>query len=255
MPDITTLSMVKQYLAITTAGADALISRLIPRESRLIEQWTGRLLPFVLNTARRLNGTGTPMLMLPDQPILDVQALSIDGIAVPGPAGSSPGFTFDDTTIYLTAGRAFPMGRQNVTCSWSAGYQANVPALIPDGNTPTLLIENPGTPALVNSVTSDIGVVFAKTANAPAAGQYQFNAPSLVFAAADANTAIAVDMYYVPPPIEQVCIEMVGLDLKQRDNLGINSKTLAGETISYERAGMTASVKEMLQPYKKVTPV
>jgi hypothetical protein len=57
---------------------------------------------------------------------------------------------------------------------------------------------------------------------------------------------------YVPPPVEQACIEMVGLDLKARDNLGITSKTLAGETITYSAKGITSSVKEMLGPYRRM---
>jgi hypothetical protein len=45
---------------------------------------------------------------------------------------------------------------------------------------------------------------------------------------------------------------MVGLDLKSRDNLGITSKSLAGETVSYSSRGLTDSVKEQLMPYRRM---
>lgn len=57
-----------------------------------------------------------------------------------------------------------------------------------------------------------------------------------------------------PAQVEQACIEMVGIDLKSRDNLGVQSKTLANESISYSDKGMNASVREMLQPYRKMVP-
>ena len=91
-------------------------------------------------------------------------------------------------------------------------------------------------------------------AKKPATGQYTFAAGSYGFAAADVGVSVTMTYLYVPGPVEQAVIEMVGLDLKARDNLGINSKSLAGETISYSGGGMTASVKEMLQPYRKMVP-
>jgi hypothetical protein len=254
--DLTTLSAVKQYLAVNTAGVDALIERLIARESRHIERWTGRVFPVVQNTSKRLDGTGTGILMLPDQPIIAVQALAAGNVEIPAATSdAAPGFLFDETTLYMTAGGVFPRGRQNVVASWLAGYAANVAAVIPAGNTPALLIDDPGSPAQIVAITTSNGVAMTPSAsNAPAAGEYYLDRPSLLFNAADANTAIDVDMYFVPASVEQACIEMVGLDLKQRDNLGIKSKTLANETINYEGGGMTQSVKEQLWPYRKVAP-
>ena len=256
MADLTTLAAVKQYLSLPTSNVDSLVQRLIPRESRHIERWTGRVFPFVSNVSKRLNGTGTAALMLPDQPILAIQSLFISNTEVlPAASDTVPGYLFDDTTIYLGAGAKFPRGLQNVVASWTAGYSTDVATEVPTGNTPTLLIEDPGQPVQITSVTTANGVVLTATANAPAAGEYQFNRPNVVFNSSDAGTPITVGMYYVPAAVEQACIEMIGLDIKQRDNLGIRSKTLANETVSYEGGGMTASVKEMLYPYRKVAPV
>ena len=63
--------------------------------------------------------------------------------------------------------------------------------------------------------------------------------------------------YYAPPPVEQAVIEMVGLDLQQRSNFGIMSKNIGGSSVTYDKsqlnsASMTSSVKELLQPYKRM---
>ena len=256
MADLTTLSAVKAYLAITTTGQDVLIPALIARESKQVENWTGRRFPAVTNTARRLNGTGTAMLTLPDDPILSVSFLSIDGVEVPRSSdGLAYGYTFDETTIYLIGAR-FPDRRQCVVCSWTAGYQDSETDFVPAGNTPTLSPTTGGRAVTNLTVTSTAtGVALTEVGNAPASGQYTFAAGTYGFAAADTGAQVTMTYQYVPGPVEQAVIELVGLDLKQRDNLGVTSKVLANETVSYSDKGMTASVKEMLQPYRRMAPV
>ena len=256
MADLVTLAAVKSYLSVPTANQDALIAALISRESRLIEQWTSRRFPAVTNTAKRLNGTGSSMLMLPDNPIISIALLQIDGVAVPLSAdGIQAGYTFDDTCIYLTCGARFPMGRQNVTCSWTAGYQETDTDVIPAAGPYTIA------PAMGGAAVTDLGVVFAATGTAlapvtanVAGGQYLFSQGTYTFAAADTGKSVTMSYQFVPGPVAMACIEMVGLDLKQRDNLGINSKSLAGETITYSSKGMTASIIEQLTSYRRVTP-
>lgn len=256
MADLTTLSAVKAYLAITTTGQDVLIPALIARESKHVETWTGRLFPAVTNTARRLNGTGTAMLTLPDAPILDIAFLSIDGVEVRRSAdGLAAGYTFDETTIYLIGAR-FPDRRQCIVCSWTAGYQDSETDFIPAGNTPTLSPSTGGAAVTNISVTNvATGATLTLVGNTPASGQYTFAAGTYGFAAADTGAQVTMTYQYVPGPVEQAVIEMVGLDLKQRDNLGITSKVLANETVSYSDKSMTASVREMLQPYRRMAPV
>jgi hypothetical protein len=255
MPDLTTLAAVKAFLALTTTAQDALISSLIPRESRTIEAWTGRRFPAVTNTLRRLNGTGTSRLTLPDTPILSISHLSIDGDEIPASAdGVDAGYVHDDTTIYLI-GYSFPQRAQCVVCSWLAGYVESETDFIPAGNTPTLTPSNGGT-ASVNISVTDVGAdaLMTQVGNAPVAGQYSFAAGVYTFNAANSGNQVTMAYQYVPGPVEQACIEMIGIDLKQRDNLGVRSKTLANESISYSDRGMSASAREMLQPFRKVTP-
>lgn len=253
MADLTTLSAVKAYLAIVTSGQDTLIPALIARESKTVENWTGRRFPAVTNTAKRLNGTGTTMLTLPDTPILDVSFLSIGGVEIPHSSdGVAYGFTFDDTAIYLVGAR-FPNTRQSVVCSWSAGYQDSETDFIPAGNTPTLTPTTGGRAVTNLSVTNvATGVALDEVGNAPVTGQYSFSGGTYTFNAANSGAQVTMAYQFVPGPVEQSVIEMVGMDLKQRDNLGVQSKSLANETISYSDKGMSASVREMLQPFRRM---
>jgi len=259
--NLTTVAAVKSYLGVTTSGQDTLIGQLITRESAFVEQWTGRTFPSVTNTSKRLNGTGTTRLVLPDNPILSVSALSIGGTAIPASAdGIQAGYLFDDTCLYLVGGIGgigwgdrFPQQPQGVVCSWVAGYQADETAFVPTGNTPTITPSTGGTAATVISVTDDTtGVVLTQVGAAPVAGQYTFSAGTFTFNSAQYNDAVTMVYHYIPAAVEQAVIEMVALDLQQRSNVGITSKSLAGESISYERKGMTDSVKEMLMPYRRM---
>lgn len=56
----------------------------------------------------------------------------------------------------------------------------------------------------------------------------------------------------VPADIEQAVIEMIGLRFKEKDRIGVSSKTLAGETISFSQKDMSSSTKTLLTQYKKV---
>lgn len=56
----------------------------------------------------------------------------------------------------------------------------------------------------------------------------------------------------VPADIEQAVIDLVALRYKERDRIGIQSKTLAGETVSYFIGDLSPSAKSILQRYKRV---
>ncbi|MCL1908966.1 MAG: phage head-tail connector protein [Holophagaceae bacterium] len=58
----------------------------------------------------------------------------------------------------------------------------------------------------------------------------------------------------VPYDIEQACIELVALHYKERDRIGHQSKSIAGETVSFITAAMPASVEASIKRYRKVAP-
>jgi hypothetical protein len=259
--NLTTLANVKSYLTITSGNQDSLITQFIARESAFVEQWCGRQFGPVTNTNKRLNGTGTTRLVLPDQPILSVSALTIVGAAVPAsPDGIQAGFVFDDTCVYLVGGVGgiswgdkFPRQPQSIVCSWTAGYQTSETDFVPTGNTPTIQPTTGGTASTAISVFDNTAnSAMTQVGSAPLTGQFSFSAGVFTFNSAQYNHSVTMTYNYVPSPVEQAVIEMVALDLQQRSNVGINSKNLASETVTYEKKGMTDSVKEMLLPYRRM---
>lgn len=59
----------------------------------------------------------------------------------------------------------------------------------------------------------------------------------------------------VPPEIEQACIEVVSLRYKERDRIGFQSKSLAGETVTFYIKDFTDSARTVLNNYRKVVPL
>ncbi len=56
----------------------------------------------------------------------------------------------------------------------------------------------------------------------------------------------------VPADVRQACIELAAIRYKNRDRIGLKSKGLAGETITYDRRAIPDEIKAMLQPHRKV---
>jgi hypothetical protein len=106
----------------------------------------------------------------------------VDGVAVPlSSDGIQAGYMFSETMLYLI-GYTFTKGFQNVSISYTAGY------------------EN------------------------------------------------------VPGDIEQACIDLVSLKYKERERIGIQSKTLATESITYRIWDLNKETQQILREYQKVTP-
>lgn len=56
----------------------------------------------------------------------------------------------------------------------------------------------------------------------------------------------------VPNEIEQACIEMVALRFKEKGRIGVVSKGMAGETITYSQKDMSDSMESTLMQYRRV---
>lgn len=59
----------------------------------------------------------------------------------------------------------------------------------------------------------------------------------------------------IPLEIKQACIEMVSIRYKERDRVGLNSKSMAGETTAYNVKALPDHVKSILNQYKRVVPI
>ena len=55
-----------------------------------------------------------------------------------------------------------------------------------------------------------------------------------------------------PLDVKQACIELVSYKYKQKDRIGLNSKTLAGEVINFEHKDIRAEIKNVLASYVRV---
>lgn len=70
------------------------------------------------------------------------------------------------------------------------------------------------------------------------------------------NISIAYTAGYAvtPTDIEQAVLEIIDLRYKQRANQGYVSKSLAGETVTFDKKDMSASTLTLLSNYQRVAP-
>lgn len=59
----------------------------------------------------------------------------------------------------------------------------------------------------------------------------------------------------VPADIEQAVIDLCALRYKEKDRIGVQSKTLAAETISFMISDLSQSQRAVLNKYRRVVPV
>jgi len=58
----------------------------------------------------------------------------------------------------------------------------------------------------------------------------------------------------IPADIEQAVNEMIGLRYRERDWIGFVSKSLAGETVTFNTSALPKSTQAVLRQYVRVTP-
>lgn len=255
---LATLAQVKTYLGAENTNQDALINSMLPAATDLVQRWLGRMLVGQTFTGKRMPGSGSSTLLLPETPIVSVEAVSIANQAVTlSSDGLELGYMYDEKFLYYIGG-IFPRGLQNVTVSWTSGYAATQEANVPTGNSPTLTPTQGGNAAQDRGVTYTAnGVALTAVDSSPAVGQYTFNsaASSYLFATADANTSVTMSYFYIPPSAQQAVCELISLKIQQRNNVGFRSKSLAGETISFDNSDMTSSMRMALNGLKRRAPV
>jgi hypothetical protein len=63
--------------------------------------------------------------------------------------------------------------------------------------------------------------------------------------------------YAVPPAdLAQACIELVALRYRERGRIGEVAKAIgAGQTVSYSQMDMSASIKSLIEQYRRVAPI
>lgn len=265
--NLTSVQRVKDYLGLTTPGSDGVILALIGRASDQVIRWCSRPFQRTVYSGLRLSGYGYPQqqMRMPDDPIISVASLQIGQTVIPvSPDAMQVGYQFDDKYIYLVGWDfsgygtyGFGKGLRQVLVTFTAGFTGSENGFIPDAPGPYTV-----TPAAFGYASVDHGVTYVASGlpltlvgGVPVAGQYGFSQGVYTFAAADKNLQVTMSYDYTPGAVEQAVIELVGGDLKQRDNLGIASKSLRDEHIAYTDKAMSNSVQGLLAQYRRITPV
>jgi hypothetical protein len=131
--------------------------------------------------------------------------------------------------------------------------------VIRDGNGSNILMFVNYPVTGVTSLTVDGLTVPAR----PAPGQngYVFTTTKMTLVGSVFNKGVQnIELVYtagfatIPTEIEQAVIEWIADRYVSRDRISINSKSLAGETISYAQNDIPDPVVQILIPYKKVVP-
>lgn len=131
------LADVKTYFNITTSSEDAVLTALIAAASANIEQYCNRTFAQATYAETR-NGNGADSIFVRQSPIVSVQSVLVNGLAVPAAADAQhDGFVFDGERIYIRSRSRYPSpsgvvwrferGVQNVQLAYTAGY-ATIPA-------------------------------------------------------------------------------------------------------------------------------
>lgn len=181
MADLTTLANVKQWLNISGATDDALLTRMVSAASLFIENWLNQPI-LAQDFTVTFDGWGGRRKSLVGYPINSVASVTVNGAAIPAAVGAmASGYIYSQSQILLR-NYVFTDGVANCSITYNAGYATT------------------------------------------------------------------------PKDVEQACIELVGLKYKTRDRIGLSSKSMAGESISFFDTDMSDSVRSALRNYVRHTP-
>lgn len=124
MADLTTLAKAKEWLNVTSATDDALLTRLVSAASDYIQTWLNRTIASGGYTETR-DGNGGATMLFANYPVTSVAAVLVDGLAVPASTGPGvPGYVFNATKIVMRGAYRFTDDVQNVTMTYTAGFSA-----------------------------------------------------------------------------------------------------------------------------------
>jgi hypothetical protein len=245
------------------ATDDVLLGRMISAASRFVLTYLSRDIAATDYTVT-VNGDDTQKIFPYQYPIIGVSALSINGTAQQ-PATMPPtrsGYAWDKESIFIY-GFGFTRGFQNITYTYSAGFQAAETTVIPNDNKFTIPVATLGRPWVNDrGVTRSInGIALVKVAAAPAIGQYaiveQNGVMNYLFNATDAanNPGIIITYGYCPEDLEQALIEMIGERYSVRERIGQVSKSFGGEVISFSQKDFNDNNRDTFYQYRNVVPI
>lgn len=270
--DLATPAQVMQWLPANTQASDAaLLAGLITAASTAILSDLQR--PMVLSRTYTdvFDGYGEYRKMLRKWPVTSVTSLVVGNSSVQPSSGSpqvTAGYVLEPWDGTLPGRpqlldlryRCYWPGVQNVAATYRAGYLVPTEATVAPaggGAVPAAQLYGPW--------AEDAGVTYAATGlplaavtpgTALAAGQYSVQAGVYTYAAADAGAALLVAYSYVPAPLNQACVEVVGEAYRYRTRQGERSHTSPGpQTVAFDLSRFTAAVRWMTNPFRMVVPL
>ena len=266
--DLVSYSQVQAY-AGTLAASTSQVVPLIAQVSRQIlsKIQRPRILPSTFTETR--DGDGGRRMLLLNYPVLAVSSVIIDGIPIPAAAanasGVSPGSGWLLEAVSTDPpgrpaglsmrGYEFRRGWQNVTATYTAGYQVSGEAwTVPSSSPYQVMVTAPfGAWGNDQGVTFTGGAALTLVTGVPSAGQYAVSIGVYTFAAADAGKAVSISYGYVPFDLSLAAAQWVAESIAYTGHIGQASKTLGGqETVSYKISAVPMQVDALIQPYKRV---
>ncbi|MGH6834948.1 MAG: head-tail connector protein [Methylocella sp.] len=267
--DLVSLADLKSWLGITGIDDDVLLGQLITQISRAILNVIDR--PAVLASAytETYDGGDEVSIMLRQWPVIGISSCVVDGVAIPpspplvGGASAQTGYVLDSAEArppgamqrLSLRGFLFTCGLQNVTISYSAGYQiTNESVVIPATAPYSVSAQAPyGNWASGGGVVYSNGVSLAAVPGNPARGQYAVANGVYSFAQADAGSVVLLTYGYVPADLASCCTDWAAERYAYRSRIGQHSKSLGGqETMAFIVKDIPDFVASALSPYRRV---
>lgn len=267
--DLVSLADLKSWLGIIGTDDDVVLARLITQISRAIFNVIDR--PAILPSAytETYDGGNEVSIVLRQWPVTGVSSCVVDGVAIPpspplvAGASAQTGYVLDSFNAtppgamqrLSLRGFLFTCGIQNVTISYSAGYQITKES----GVIPTTPSYSVAAQAPYGDWSSDGGVVYSNGGSLtavkgnPAAGQYAVVNGVYSFAQPDAGSTVLLTYGYVPTDLASCCMDWAAERYAYRSRIGQHSKSLGGqENMSFIVKDIPDFVVSALSPYRRV---
>ncbi len=267
--DLVSLADLKSWLGIAGTDDDILLARLITQISRAIFNVIER--PAILPSAytETYDGGNDIAIMLRQWPVTGVTSCTVDGMAIPlsppllAGASAQIGYVLDSSDApppgamqrLSLRGYLFTCGVQNVTISYSAGYQiTNEHMVIPTTPPYSATAQAPyGDWASDGGVSYSNGVSLTAVTGSLAGGQYAVVNGVYSFAQEDAGSTVLLTYGYVPADLASCCMDWVAERYAYRSRIGQHSKSLGGqETMAFIVKDIPDFVASALSPYRRV---
>lgn len=257
--DLTTLANVKAWLAPgsgTLADTnDALLSRLISSASAFVLGIISRSIA-VADYDEWYDSGGQNYLSLVQWPVVSVASVQFEGVTIVDEATGAPplnGWRLIPPTRLMVTNYTFPRGRSTVRVQYRAGYTTMNEARVISDSSPSIdQIET------YSTWLSDLGVTMGGSpmvpvSGTPGMGQYSAEDGIYSFSVLDAGSTVLISYSSVPADLDQAVVELAGERYKQRDRIGMNSKSLPnGETVSFQVRDMNDYTRRTIETYRRV---